>query len=122
MKEYRREEILDYARCKVSNVQNRRILLPVMGVLIVAGLIVLIKMMKDKADTLQTTLIADEKFLAGVGFAFIFVLLAAAGGFGIAQALQAGKGVEHQALKRLIELEEKETGQPAGPGDGSTRA
>ena len=122
MKAYRPEEILEYAKRKVSVQRNQPLLLPAIGVLIVAGLVILIKMMKDKADMLQSTLVADEGFLAGVAFAILFMIFAAIGGFGIAQALQSGKGIEHQALKRLIELEKKQIGQPERPGDGSTRA
>lgn len=109
MKTFSRNDILEYARRQVALAEQQRFMIPVFGIMILVALGLLIKMLHDKSETLQTTLIADEKFLAGVGFAILFIIFAATGGLGIAHLLSRLKGIEHQAMKRLIELEEKES-------------
>ena len=111
MKRFTRDEILGYAKRRVQNAQQQRFILPVFSILILVALGLLIKMLHEKSDALQTTLIADGKFLAGFAFAIMFILFAAVGGFGLAYLLSRFKGIEYQAFKRLIELEDKETGQ-----------
>ncbi len=109
MKTFTRSEILGYAKRQVANAEQQRYVLPVFGILMLVALGLLIKMLHDKSEALQSTLIADEKFLAGVAFAILFVMSAGVAGLGIAQLFGRLKGIEHQTFKRLIELEEKES-------------
>ncbi len=102
-------EILAYAKRQVANAEKQRYMLPVFGILMIVALGLLISMLHDKSEALQTTLIADEKFLAGVAFAILFVIIAGIAGLGVAHLFSRLKGIEHQTFKRLIELEEKKS-------------
>ena len=109
MKTFTQNEILAYAKRQVANAEKQRYVLPVFGSLMLVALGFLIKMLHDKSEALQTTLVADEKFLAGVAFAILFVMFSGLAGLGVAQLLSRLKGIEHQTFKRLIELEKKES-------------
>ena len=130
MKIFTPDEILAYAKRQVANAEQQRYILPVFGILMIVALGLLISMLHDKSEALQTTLIADENFLAGVAFAILFVMFAGVAGLGVAQLFSRLKGIEHQTFKRLIELEETKSDNTseltsegradASPGGSST--
>ena len=110
MKEYTPDEILRYAK-RVVNRPKNRLAAVICGGLLLTLNIMLIWMLYDKSQAMQTTLILDLKFLAGVAFGLMFTMFAALSGISLVIGFGVKLGVNYHALKRLIELEEKESGQ-----------
>lgn len=107
MKTYSHDEIRAYAKRMVRSAEQRRIFVPIFGLMMLVALGCLIWMVKEKAEALQATLIADPRFLAGTAFGILFMLIAVIGAFGTLKLLGTSRGIEYQALKRLVELEKE---------------
>ncbi len=102
------EEILAYAKRQVAQAEQQRFVTPVMGLLILAIPVWAVYAFKEKSDALQVFLPLDEHFLLGVAFGVMFIMLCLIGGMAVTSILRRLKGIDHQALKRLIDLEERE--------------
>ncbi len=109
MKTFSPDEILSYARRQVAHAEQQRFVKPVMGLLILAIPVWLAYTLKEKSEALGTFLPLDEHFLLGVAFGVMFIILTLIGGMCVVGILNRLKGIEYQALKRLIELEENQT-------------
>lgn len=109
MKRFRPDEILSYAKRRVQHAEQQRFVTPIVGLLILAIPIWAVYALKEKSDALQVFLPLDEHFLLGVAFGVMFIMLCLTGGMAVTSILRRLKGIEHQALQRLIELEEEKT-------------
>ena len=109
MKTFSPAEILAYAKRQVAHAEQQRFVIPIMGLLILSMPVWMVYALKDKSDTLGVFLPLDEHFLLGVAFGVMFIMMSLLGGMCVVGILRKLKGIEHQALKRLIELEEQGT-------------
>ncbi len=108
MRRFSPNEILSYAKRRVQHAEQQRFVTPIVGLLILAIPVWAVYALKEKSDALQVFLPLDEHFLLGVAFGVMFIMLCLIGGIAATSILRRLKGIEHQALKRLIELEEKD--------------
>jgi len=104
-----RKSILNYAKSEIEFAEKRRYILPISCILI--GLLLGLYFYRIYEKSLETNvpLLADKSFLfgwvCGIQFCFIVIVIT----LGILRLMKFNTGsVGHQALKRLIELEEKE--------------
>jgi hypothetical protein len=121
MKTFTPEEILAHARRQVAHADRQRFVKPVMGLLILSIPVWMAYTLKEKSEALGTFLPLDEHFLLGLAFGVMFMMMSLVGGMCVVGILTKLKGLEYQALKRLIELEKKGTrteNEPSRP-DGS---
>lgn len=109
MKRFSPAEILAYAKRQVAHAEQQRFVTPILGLLILAIPVWTVYALKAKSDTVGVFLPLDEHFLLGVAFGVMFIMLCLIGGMVVTSTLRRLKGIEFQALKRLIELEEKKT-------------
>ena len=109
MKTFTPSEILGYAKRQVAHTEQQRFVTPVIGILFLSMPIWMIYALKGPSDRLGTFLPLDEHFLLGVVFGVMFISMSLTGGMCIVGFLRKLKGIEHQALKRLIELEDQGT-------------
>jgi hypothetical protein len=107
MKSYSHDEIRAYAKRVVRSAEQRRLFVPIFGLMMLAALGCVIWMVKEKAEALQATLVGDPHFLAGVACGILFMLIGVIGAFGTLKMLGLNRGIEYQALKRLVELEKE---------------
>ena len=108
MKRFSPNEILSYAKRQVQHAEQQRFVTPIVGLLILSIPVWTVYALKENSDALQVYLPLDEHFLLGVAFGVMFIMLCLVGGMAVTSILRRLKGIEHQALKRLIELEEKD--------------
>ena len=113
MRRFNPDEILSYAKRQVQHAEQQRFVTPIIGLLILAIPLWTVYALKEKSDTLQVFLPLDEHFLLGVAFGVMFIMLCLIGGMAVTSILRRLKGIEHQALKRLIDLEEKAENKPS---------
>jgi hypothetical protein len=109
MKRFSPAEILAYAKRQVAHAEQQRFVTPIMGLLILAIPIWTVYALKEKSHALGAFLLLDEHFLLGVAFGVMFIMLCLIGGMAVTSILRRLKGIEYQALKRLIELEKEKT-------------
>ena len=106
------DELLTYARAQVKRADSVRPIIILNGALILILVVLLIMMFHDKSEALGEYLPLNEYFLLGMGFGVMFFLVATFGGLCLVVPLRKLKGIEHYALKRLIELEEGTENKP----------
>jgi len=109
MKTFSPSEILEYAKRQVAHTEQQRFVTPIIGLLILAIPVWMVYVLKDLSDRQGAFLPLDEHFLLGVTFGGMFIMLSLIGGMCVVGILRRLKGIEHQVLKRLIELEEQGT-------------
>jgi uncharacterized membrane protein YedE/YeeE len=103
------DELLTYARAQVRRADSVRPIMILNGVLILILVVLLIMMLDEKSEALGEYLPLNEHFLLGMAFGVMVFMVATIGGLCLVGPLRKLKGIEHHALKRLIELEEEGT-------------
>lgn len=106
------DEILSYARRQVQNAEQQRFITPIMGLLILGIPAWTVYALKETSEELHVFVPVDEHFLHGVAFGVMFIILSLIGGMAVTSIFRRLKGIEYQALKRLIELEDKTEHKP----------
>jgi hypothetical protein len=107
MKTYSNDEIRAYAKKTVRAAEQQRFFVPFIGIMILAGLGCLIWMIKEKSEEFQPAELADTAFVTGAAFGILIMTLAVVGAFCAVKALSLNRGIEYQALKRLVALEKE---------------
>lgn len=120
MKNYTRDEILAYAKRQVEHNEQQSCLTLFFSALILLALGYFICELRHRVETLPIPPLEDWRFLAGVGVGVFFIMLALAAACGVINGSRRTGGIGHQALKRLIELEERQVGQQSHDPDPST--
>lgn len=107
MKQFSPEEILSYAKRQVEQAEKQRFVKSIIGLLVLVMPVKVVFMLHEKSEALQVCLPLNEHFLLGVVFGVLFTMVSLFGGMLAVGILRKLKGIEHQVLKRLIELEEQ---------------
>jgi hypothetical protein len=115
MRHFTPDEILAYARARVRNAEQRRCSLGTAGSAIIVSIGILVWMIHQRVEAEEPAFLAGPHFLAGVAFGILFVVFAAIGATYLVSALRLDRGLHHQTLKRLIELEEDRQAPPRTP-------
>jgi len=107
MKQLSRDEIVEYTRRTVRANEHVRWISGVVGagVLVLLGCLAWLLHLRVQQD--GSGLLTDTRFLAGLAFGILFMLAGLCSALAFIRMLPLRRGIEHQSLKRLLELEKR---------------